>query len=214
MYQDSSGSAGSSLTGDREDDLQSIDSLNEDQHAQNVKASEKLPESDFSNASLAKELPQQSQTWADAEDKDEKQATVKSYCPWCRVDSHSEAECFASLIRQANNKRKNPDAEDSKPGKSVRKKKSFKRFKHDIAQVAVEGRNTDDLQYVMEIDDNSHLFACYLLSIFGDFTEGHSSEGHSMAGNADVMELSARFSSEGMNKTAAEEHWMMVFEHV
>ena len=105
------------------------------------------------------------------------------------MDSHSEAECFASLIRQANNKRKNSDAEDSKLGKSVRKKKNFKRFKHDIARVVVEGRNTDDLQYVMEIDDNSHLFACYLLSIFGDFTEGHSSEGHSMGGNAEVMDL-------------------------
>ena len=43
LYQDCFGSAGSSLTGDREDDLQSIDSLNEDQHAQNVKAWEKLP---------------------------------------------------------------------------------------------------------------------------------------------------------------------------
>ena len=131
------------------------------------------------------------------------------------MDSHSEAECFASLIRQANNKRKTSDAEDSKPGKSVRKKKNFKWFKHDIARVVVEGRNTDDLQYVMEIDDNSHLFACYLLSIFGDFTEGHSSEGHSMAGNAEVMDLWERFSSEGMNKKkAAEEHLMMAFEHV
>ena len=72
-----------------------------------LKTWEKLPESDFSNASLAKKLPQQSQTWADAEYKDEKQATVKSYCPRCRVGSHSEAECFASLIKQANNKRKN-----------------------------------------------------------------------------------------------------------
>ena len=34
-----------------------------------------------------------------------------------------------------------------------------------------------------------HLFACYLLSIFGDFIEGHSSDGHSMAGNAEVMDL-------------------------
>ena len=45
------------------------------------------------------------------------------------------------------------------------------RVKHDIAWVVVEGRNTDDLQYLLEIDDNSHLFACYLLSIFVDFTE-------------------------------------------
>ena len=41
LYQDCFGSVGSSLAGDREDDLQSIDSLNEDQHAQNVKAREK-----------------------------------------------------------------------------------------------------------------------------------------------------------------------------
>ena len=135
-----------------------------------MKAREKLLESDFSNASLAKELPQQFQTWDDAEDKDEEQATAMSYCPQCSVDSHSEAECFASFIRQANNKRKNSDAEHSKPGKSVKKKKNFKRFKHDIARVVVEGRNTDDLQYVVEVDDNSHLFACYLF-IFGGFTE-------------------------------------------
>ena len=95
------------------------------------------------------------------------------------------------------------------PGKSVRKKKNFERFKHDIAGVVVEGRNSDDLQYVMKIDDNSHLFACYLLSVFGDFTEGHS-----MAGNAEVMDLWVRFSSEGMNKKAAEEHLMMAFENV
>ena len=45
LHQDCFGSAGSSSTGDREDDdLQSIDSLNEDQHAQNMKAWEKLPE--------------------------------------------------------------------------------------------------------------------------------------------------------------------------
>ena len=78
----------------------------------------------------------------------------------------------------------------------------------------VEGRNTDDLQYVMKVDDNSHLFVCYLLSVFSDFTEGHSSEGHSMAGNAEVMDLWVRFSSEGMNKKAAEEHLMMAFENV
>ena len=78
----------------------------------------------------------------------------------------------------------------------------------------VEGKNTDDLLYVMEIEDNSHLFACYLLSIFGDFTEGYRSEGHRMAGNAEVMDLWARFSSESMNEKAAEEHLMMAFEHV
>ena len=50
-----------------------------------------------------------------------------------------------------------------KPGKSVKKKKNFKRFKHDIARIVVEGRNTDDLQNVVEVDDNSHLLRAICL---------------------------------------------------
>ena len=182
LYMNCFGSVGSALSEDREDDLVSVDSLNEDisdlipppdfppkaLDVLNVKSWEKLPEEIFTNDSVAKDLPQEKQAWGETEDREKSEVRVKPYCPQCRVDSHSEAECFASLIRQDNNKRKNSDAEDSKPGKSVRKKKNFKKFKHGIAQVVVEGKNTDDLQYVMEIDDNSHLFACYLLSIFGD----------------------------------------------
>ena len=46
----------------------------------------------------------------------------------------------------------------------------------------VYGRNTDDVQYVKETDSYSHLFACYLLSAFGTFTEGQESASHIMAG--------------------------------
>ena len=145
-FQTRSNQAGSTLSEDREEDVQGIDSLDQDQEAQNVKGWEKLPESTFSNASLARDLPQQTQAWGVTMDRRESEVHNKPYCPRCRVDSHSEAECVASLIRQANKKRKNSDAEDSKSGKSVRKRKNFKKFKHDIARVVVEGRNTDDLQ--------------------------------------------------------------------
>ena len=46
------------------------------------------------------------------------------------------------------------------------------------------------------------------------FTEGQKSEGRRMAGNAEVMDLWAKFSSEGMTKVAAEEHLMMAQERI
>ena len=67
---------------------------------------------------------------------------------------------------------------------------------------------------MLETDGYSHLFACYLLSVFGTFTEGQKSESHRMAGNAEVMDLLAKFSSEGMTKVAAEEHLMMAYERI
>ena len=73
----------------------------------------------------------------------------------------------------------------------MRKKKNFKRFKHDLQQAVLQGKNTDDVQYVLETDGYSHPFACYLLSVFGTFTEGQNSEGHRMAGNAEVMDSTA-----------------------
>ena len=77
-----------------------------------------------------------------------------------------------------------------------------------------QGRNTDDIQYVLGTDGYSHFFACYLLSVFGTSTEGQKSEGHRMAGNTEVMDLCAKFSSEGMTKVAAEEHLMMAYERI
>ena len=69
---------------------------------------------------------------------------------------------------------------DSKPGKSG--KKDFKRFKLDL-DVVVKGKNTDSLRYLMETEDNTQLFAYYLLSVFGSVTEALKSEGHGMTGN-------------------------------
>ena len=97
---------------------------------------------------------------------------------------------------------------------SIRKRKNFKRFKRDLDQVVVHGKNTDDLQYVRETDSYTHLFACYLLSVFGTFTEGHKSASHCIAGNDEVMGHWAKFSSVGMTKEAAEEHLMMSNERI
>ena len=116
------GSVGSALSKDREDDLVSVDSLNEDisdlipsldfppktLDVLSVKSWEKLPEETFINDSVAKDLPQEKQAWGETEDREKSEVRVKPYCPRYRVDSHSEAECFASLIRQANNKGKKP----------------------------------------------------------------------------------------------------------
>ena len=84
----------------------------------------------------------------------------------------------------------------------------------DLEHVVVKGKNTDSLQYLMETEDNTQLFAYYLLSVFGSVTEALKSEGHDMTGNEDVMALWAKYSIEGLTKVAAEEHLMMAFEHV
>ena len=142
----------------------------------------------------------------------DKKAGIKTYCPRCRVDSHSEEECFAALIMQV--KRKNSDIEDSEPGEfkvEVKKKRAFKKFKRDLEQVVIKRRSTDGLQYVMEVDNSPSVFALYLLSVFGDFARSHSAEGHQMGDNAEVMDLWTRYSSEGLSKISAEELLMKAY---
>ena len=168
---------------------------------------EKEPSKDWAAASGEKDPLQDVQDLTTAKDKADSAEGFKSYCPRCRVDSHMEASNTASLFRQAN-KRKNSESEDSKPGKSG-KRKNFKRFKSDLAQVVIKGKCTDELQYTMETDDVTHLYACYLIACFGGITEALRTEGHQMIGNQEVMDLWARFSGEGMSKMAAEEHLRM-----
>ena len=221
-----------SISTDADDDIHSVSSIEEEGDELPAQEFKDLHSKDLSQATkdwadsqdppqvlppLPKtDLIQATQDWADAKDEAERQAGLKPCCPLCRTDSHTEAQCVAARFRQAC-KRKSSEGEDGKPGKlSVRKRKNFKRFKRDLDQVVVHGKNTDDLQYVRETDSYSisHLFACYLLSVFGTFSEGHQSASHCMAGNEEVMGLWAKFSSEGMTKQAAEEHLMMAYEHI
>ena len=78
----------------------------------------------------------------------------------------------------------------------------------------VNGKNTDDVQYVRETDGCPHLFTYYLMSVFGTYAEGHKSVDHSLAGNTEVMGLWEKFSNEGMTNLTAEEHLMMAYERI
>ena len=80
--------------------------------------------------------------------------------------------------------------------------------------MVVDGRKTDDLQYVMETDDNSHLFACCLVSVFGDYAQGHPSNDHHMAGNKEVMDLWARLSDKVLMIVAVDEQLKTAYRHV
>ena len=155
---------------------------------------EKEPKKDWAAASGEKDLLQDVHDSTTAKDKADSAKGFKSYCPRCRVDSHTEASCTASLFKQAS-KRKYSECEDSKPSK-LGKKKNFKRFKSDLAQVVIEGKCADEFQYIMETDV-THLYACYLITCFGGITEALRTEGHQMTGNQEVMDHWARFSGGG-----------------
>ena len=133
------------------------------------------------------------------------QVKFKPYCPRCRLDSHSEAQCWQSICKTAN-KRKHPVGV-SKPGKGAPKSKrgrTITRFKQDLEKVVCKGRITDELRYVMEYENRNELYACFLLSNYGDFAEFHSVEGLAMASNPEVMDLWARYSGEGKSQDAAD----------
>ena len=106
-----------------EDDIHSVDSLDEDQDDSPVQEFSTSPKHD---------LAQATQAWVDHKYEAERQVGLKPRCPPCRTDSHTEGQCVAARIRQAC-KRKSSAGEDKKPGNfSIRKKKNFKRFKHDV----------------------------------------------------------------------------------
>ena len=138
----------------------------------------------------------------------------KSCCPLGQMNSHSDAECPAASSKQTI-RRKNLDAEDSKQGKgAVRKRKSFKRFKHDLEQVVIKGRCPDGLQYILETTNNASLYAYYLLSVFGDYFGPHHVESHGMGDNLEIMDLWAKYSIKGMSKISAEKYLLKAFQQV
>ena len=177
---------------DPEDDAESINSIKEYQ--------------DVSSEAQA------SKAWADAKIEAEIQAGIKHCCSRCGTDSHTDVQCTASSGRNAID-RKSSDGEDSKSCKiSIRKRKNFKRFRQDLHQVVIEGKRTDDLQYVMEMGDNSRIYAYFLLYIFVDFTRSHRN--HYMFENKKVMALWEEFTHDGMTRVTAEDHLMWAYGKV
>ena len=138
------------------------------------------------------------------------QVKFKPYGPRCRLDSHSEAECWQSICKTAN-KIKLPVGV-SKPGKGAPKPKTgrtFGRFKQDLEQVVLRGRNNTDFQYIMEVDNREDIYAQFLLMTFGNINEVRSLENIAFRDCQEVMELWARYSSEGRTKDDAEEQLKM-----
>ena len=121
------------------------------------------------------------------------------------MDSHSEEECWNAVCKPSNKRKLSIGI--SKPGKGVtkaKKSRSISRFKQDLQKVVCGGKMTDELRYVMEYANRNKVYACFLLSNFGDFAEYHSVAGVAMADNPEVMELWARYSGEGKSRDAAD----------
>ena len=168
---------------------------------------------DSKSTAWADDIEEDSKAQEDANKKVESVTSPKPYCPRCREYTHNEAQSIADVLRLAN-KQKSSDTEEGKPGKSG--KKDFKRFKSDLAQVVLRGRRVDEFQYILERDDYNEVCAYYMVVHFGALsgTLATTNSEHKMAVNTEVMDLWAKFTSEGMNTDDAVEHLRMAFEHV
>ena len=120
------------------------------------------------------------------------------FCPRCKVNSHSQEECTASVIKEANKKALSTGV--SNKGK---KKITYRRFKTDLELVVMRGKNTDGVQYILEMGDRKEACALYLFLTFGEYTRADRNEVH-MSGSREVMDLWRRF-SKSMDRTAAED---------
>ena len=130
------------------------------------------------------------------------------FCPRCKVNSHSEEECTASVIKEANKKALSTGAGKKGKKNSV----TFRKFESDLELVVMRGKNTDGVQYILEMGDRKEAYALYLLIIFGDYTRADRNELR-MSGNREVMDLWRRY-SKSMDKTAAEDHLHTIHSHL
>ena len=69
------------------------------------------------------------------------------YCSLCRDNSHPEEGCTASIIKKANKKALST-GDSKKTGKG---KITCRKFKSDLDLVVMRGRNTDSVQYILEL---------------------------------------------------------------
>ena len=128
-----------------------------------------------------------------------------TYCPRCRVDSHSEEECHAALFEQANKK-------NSPLGtvRRVNKVKVVSEVREHLRSSRMPGpgtyerERTDELQYILELNNSDNVFALYSLFTYGDYAQAQHRE-ICMSGNWEVMDLWKRHSKRGVDKNAAED---------
>ena len=166
-----------------EDDIHSVDSLEEDQDDSAAREFSTLPKKDVARAT---------QSWADAKVEAERKAGLKPCCPLCRTDSHTEGQCIAARIRQAY-ERKSSAGEDSKPGNvSIKKRRTFK----SSGMTSRRSCSRRGIRMTFSTCWRLTVIRTFLRAICCRFLHwGQKSEGHHMAGNADLMDLWAKFSS-------------------
>ena len=144
--------------------------------------------------------------WGDDDAQGSKESTVKEptiYCPRCRRNSHSEEECVAAVLKQANEKVLS--TRDSKKGKhGSTRGKTFRAFMDDLDHVVMRGEHGGGLDYILGLSDRDDVCALYLFYTYGGFGQGPDRE-FQMSGGKDVMDLWRRYSREGLDKEKAEE---------
>ena len=157
---------------------------------------------------ISDDEPASSQSiWGDDITKASPKPEVKKpvlFCPRCKVNSHSEEECMASVIKEANKKPFFPTPVESAKKNSV----TYRKFRSDLELVVMRGKNTDGVRYILEMGDREEAYALYLFSIFGDYTRAEHKDVH-MMGNQEVMDLCRRY-SKSMDETAAEDRLHMI----
>ena len=173
----------------------------------------------------------QSQAWADSRDEScedgsekpqekETKANIKvgssAYCPYCRVDSHTEEQCGKVAFTRQTAKRK-LGKKDSKPSRSEslgKKRKSIHRFKADLESIVLRGSKASDVQYIVESECPEELYALCLVSQYGHRLTALSARNLAINRNTKVMDFWSKFSSENMNRFPAEELLMKAYEQL
>ena len=171
----------------------------------------------------------QSQPWADSKEESctdgsekpqEKETKVKTkvgptvYCPYCQVDSHTEAQCDKASFARQTAKRK-LGKKDSKPSRSEslgKKRKNIQGFKAEIESIVLRGNKSSDVQYIVESEDPESLYALWLVSRYDHRLTALSARNLSITRNTRVMELWSQYSGENLNRFAADELLMKAYE--
>ena len=170
-----------------------------------------------------------SQAWADAKEEfsadgsekpQEKETKVKIkvgptvYCPYCRVDSHTEEQCGKVAFTRQTAKRKlgKKDSKQSRSESLGKKRKNIQNFKADIESIVLRGNNSSDVQYIVESHGPEELYALWLVSRYGHRLTALSARNLAITRNTKVMELWSQFSGENMNRFAADELLMKAYE--
>ena len=171
----------------------------------------------------------QSQPWADSKEESctdgsekpqEKETKVKTkvgptvYCPYCQVDSHTEAQCDKVSFARRTAKRK-LGKKDSKPSRSEslgKKRKNIQGFKAEIESIVLRGNKSSDVQYIVESEDLESLYALWLVSRYDHRLTALSARNLSITRNTRVMELWSQYSGENLNRFAADELLMKAYE--